>query len=763
MGATSAYHRPLVSGIRVVNVKRDENEGILSSGVGTLTGLATRNSDGRKVLVTNLHVITGRIQRNPSGGEEMYQELVNATKKVGTVPAWNADNPAWVPIVNGQDNIADVAICELDEGVDAEFILHDDPNHSSRTIIAGVKEPTVGMTLTMMGASGGEGTVTVKEVNETEDVDERKFTGLTILDCIWRPVQNGDSGSACLYKVKDGQYRMSCIVFSSDSDEREGWAFPASVAEKKLGITFGNRAPTADAGSDRTVDTDATVTLRGSGTDPDEDALTYSWEQTAGTTVTLSSMSISGPTFTAPSSPATLAFKLTVTDSLGQTATDTVTFTVIQTTAEEAVRKYDANSNGLIEPSEVLKAVRDYFDGKISPKEVKAVVAKYHESVPPDAPEDLSATSGNAQITLGWSNPDNASITRYEYRLKSGANAWGSWTAIPGSGPATVTHAITGLTNSTAYTVQVRAVNARGNGQSAQVGPVTPSASNRRPTARAGSDRTVNVGASVTLSGSGTDPDGDSLSYSWAQMPGGAGVDIQNSTSASASFTAPSTARTLKFRLTVNDGRGGTDIDDVTITVVQPNRAPTANAGANQSVSAGASVTLSGSGTDPDGDTLSYAWTQDFGSARAAIASRDGVTLKGANTRTATFTAPAHATTLTFRLTVSDGKLSDTDDVAVTVTRRPTPPPPPTETWGSWSDTGSTQGCGPTKQKEQSRTSNLGNTQTKWVSDSESLRWGSWTDTGRTRGSGAERIKQQSRASHCGDTQTRWVGDSDLH
>ena len=516
----------------------------------------------------------------------------------------------------------------------------------------------------MLGAANGEGTVTVKEVNQTEDVDDRTFTGLTILDCSQRPALSGDSGSACLYQVRDGRYQMSCIVFARDPDlpdGREGWAFPASVAEREMGITFGNRAPAAAAGRDQTVDVGVTVTLDGSGSsDPDTgDTLTYSWEQPAGPSVTLSSPTVASPTFAAPSTATTLTFRLTVSDGEASDI-DAVTIRVIQTTAEEAVTKYDANNNGLIERSELIKAIQDYlFHNKISRKEVQAVIARHNESVSPPAPENLKATSGNGQITLRWSNPDNASITRYEYRLKSGANAWGAWTAIPGSGPATVTYVITGLTNGTAYTAEACAVNARGDGQSAQVGPVTPSASNRRPTARAGEDQTVNAGTSVTLSGSGTDADGDSLTYSWAQLPGGASVDIENSTSASASFTAPSTASTLRFRLTVNDGRGGADTDDVTITV-----------------------------------------------------------------------------------------------------SRPTPPP---ETWGTWTDTGDTQGCGPTKRKGQSRTSNLGNTQTRWVNTPEAETWGPWTDTGRTQGSGAERVKEQSRTSNCGNTETRWVGDSDLH
>ena len=221
---------------------------------------------------------------------------------------------------------------------------------------------------------------------------------------------------------------------------------------------------------------------------------------------------------------------------------------------------------------------------------------------------------------------------------------------------------ITGVTNGTAYATEARAVNARGDGQSAQVGPVTPSASNRRPTARAGEDQTVNAGASVTLSGSGTDPDGDTLTYSWAQLPGGASVDIENSTSASASFIAPSTASTLRFRLTVNDGRGGADTDDVTITVVQPNRPPVANAGSDRTIRGGATVSLNGTrSSDPDGDSLTYSWTKVSGPA---------VVLREANTATPYFTSPSDFSedvALEFRLTVSDGNLSDTAEVTITV------------------------------------------------------------------------------------------------
>ena len=89
-----------------------------------------------------------------------------------------------------------------------------------------------------------------------------------------------------------------------------------------LTVTLRNRneAPGADAGSDQTdVAGGTTVTLRGSGTDPDADeTLTYAWSQTAGTSVTLASASSAETTFTAPSgltADETLTFRLQVTDA----------------------------------------------------------------------------------------------------------------------------------------------------------------------------------------------------------------------------------------------------------------------------------------------------------------------------------------------------------------------------------------------------------------------------------------------------------------
>ncbi|MEQ9563637.1 MAG: Calx-beta domain-containing protein, partial [Woeseiaceae bacterium] len=93
------------------------------------------------------------------------------------------------------------------------------------------------------------------------------------------------------------------------------------------------------------------------------------------------------------------------------------------------------------------------------------------------------------------------------------------------------------------------------------------------------------------------------------------------------------------------------------------NQTPRAVAGASQTVTAGAVVTLNGStSNDPDGDTLSFEWSQTSG---------PQVSLGNANTSRATFTAPSvqSDTMLQFRLTVRDpAGLSNIATTAVIIT-----------------------------------------------------------------------------------------------
>ena len=193
--------------------------------------------------------------------------------------------------------------------------------------------------------------------------------------------------------------------------------------------------------------------------------------------------------------------------------------------------------------------------------------------------------------------------------------------------------------------------------------------SNQRPVANAGADQTVNAGAAVTLNGSSSsDADDGIASYAWSQTAGTA-VTITNATSSSARFTAPTVSTQLTFQLTVRDrfNQASTDTVLVTVNAAGANRPPTANAGADMTATSGGRVTLTGSGSDPDGNPITYAWTQTAGAPTVA--------LSGASAASASFTAPTVSTELTFQLVVRDsGNLSATDTIRVTV--RPSGPTP---------------------------------------------------------------------------------------
>jgi PKD repeat protein len=133
---------------------------------------------------------------------------------------------------------------------------------------------------------------------------------------------------------------------------------------------------------------------------------------------------------------------------------------------------------------------------------------------------------------------------------------------------------------------------------------------------------------------------------------------------------------TTTVTCSAKDTAGNSAQASFTITVTPPspsNNPPLANAGLDKTVNEGTLVTLNGNGSDPDGDPITFSWTQVSGPT---------VTLQNANTPTPTFTAPNVLvdTVLTFRLTVSDGLVTSQDTVSVTVRNigeQPEPPEPP--------------------------------------------------------------------------------------
>jgi uncharacterized repeat protein (TIGR01451 family) len=114
------------------------------------------------------------------------------------------------------------------------------------------------------------------------------------------------------------------------------------------------------------------------------------------------------------------------------------------------------------------------------------------------------------------------------------------------------------------------------------------------------------------------------------------------------------------FTYTVDDGRGGADTATVEVSVTPVNDAPVAEAGHAQTVpcagEACALVLLDGSGSsDIDGDALHYSWSGPFPEGDGTVTGMHPLV-----------TLPLGTSTVT--LTVSDGSLTASDTVAVTVT-----------------------------------------------------------------------------------------------
>ena len=396
-----------------------------------------------------------------------------------------------------------------------------------------------------------------------------------------------------------------------------------------------NKAPTSNAGEDQSVAEGTAVTLDGSGSsDSDGEIESYAWTlTTSNDAVTLSGEDTATASFTAPDVDADtdLVFRLTVTDNDGATATDEVTITVTDNSpggGENAAPTANAGQDQKVDEGDEVTLAGSGSDSD-------GTIASY----------EWALTTTNDDVTLSGADTATASFTAPEVDADTALVFRLTVTDNDGD---TATDDVTITVTDTSS----------GGGE------------NAAPTANAGDDQKVDEGDEVTLAGSGSDSDGTIASYAWALTTTNDDVTLSGADTATASFTAPDVdADTdLVFRLTVTDNDGATATDDVTITVTDTssgggeNAAPTANAGDDQEVDEGDEVTLAGSGSDSDGTIASYEWTH--------TTSNDGVELSGADTATASFTAPEvdQETELAFRLTVTDNEgATGTSDTYVTV------------------------------------------------------------------------------------------------
>jgi MYXO-CTERM domain-containing protein len=120
------------------------------------------------------------------------------------------------------------------------------------------------------------------------------------------------------------------LVFELRVSDGTNTSPPAQVTVRVRNISNGNRAPVAGTEAVGPVDEDASVTLIGGGTDPDEDApLVFAWTQVGGPAVTLTNAASASTGFTAPRVTANteLTFQLVASD--GELASAPAVVTVL--------------------------------------------------------------------------------------------------------------------------------------------------------------------------------------------------------------------------------------------------------------------------------------------------------------------------------------------------------------------------------------------------------------------------------------------------
>ncbi|MBI4650759.1 tandem-95 repeat protein [Candidatus Desantisbacteria bacterium] len=156
-----------------------------------------------------------------------------------------------------------------------------------------------------------------------------------------------------------------------------------------------------------------------------------------------------------------------------------------------------------------------------------------------------------------------------------------------------------------------------------------------------------------------TDADGDTLVITGITQ-GTKGVAVNNNDGGTVTYTPiPNLNGADSFTYIISDGKGGYDTGIVQVTITAINDIPVANSGADQTVNIGMPATLNGANsTDPDGDILTYAWTQVSGT---------NVTLSNPNSVSPVFTSDS-AGSYEFQLIVNDGQTNSAPDkVMITV------------------------------------------------------------------------------------------------
>ncbi|WP_308636892.1 Ig-like domain-containing protein [Paenibacillus silvisoli] len=393
------------------------------------------------------------------------------------------------------------------------------------------------------------------------------------------------------------------------------------TADKTITVTVvaANQVPEVDTSwtppTAFTVGENQQLDLSGLFTDADADVLNYTVEALNADKATIANGGATNTPTIQPIAPGTAQFKVTVNDGNGGTAEKTITVTVIA-----------ANQVPEVNTSWMVPA---------------AFTVGENQQL------DLSGLFTDADA-------DTLSFT---------VEALNASVAVVANGGATSMPTIQPVAPGTA---QFKVTVNDGNGGAAeQTIMVTVVAANQVPEVNtswtAPASFTVGNNRQVDLSGLFTDADADTLSFTVEALSASVAT-IASGGSTSTPTIQPVATGNAQFKVTVNDGRGGTAEKTITVTVVAANQVPVVNPSwqspAAFTVGVTAQLDLTALFTDADTDILSY---------EVVALNEDKATIASDGSTSTPMIQPVAAGNAQFKVTVNDGH-GGTAEETITVT-----------------------------------------------------------------------------------------------
>ena len=499
------------------------------------------------------------------------------------------------------------------------------------------------------------------------------------------------TGAAPSYTFADpGTYEVTLTLTDAEGNE---------ATDTVVATVRDTTAPTADAGADRAVDEDTTLSFDGTASMDNGEVASYRWSFD-GTVVT-------GARAThAFDAPGTYNVTLSVADESGNTATDFVNVTVRDTTAPQADAgsNVTAPENGEIDfdgtNSTDNDAIDSYawdFDGDgttgatgATPSHTYSTEGTYTLALEVTDPAGNTATDA-VQVTVtdtsvlvvdaGGNLTTGSGVATDFDASDTESNEGGltySWD-FDGDDSEDATGVVPTYTFTTVGTqeVSVTVTDAEGNEATdslwVTVTDTTP------PTADAGSAVTGAQGAPVIFDGTNSTDDGTVASHQW-DFDGDGAIDA---TGATPSYTYDA-AGSYTAELVVTDAAGNVATDTVSVTVTDT-EAPTADAGSDLRVRPGGTLRLAGERSTDNVGIAAYRWD---------INDDGAVDARGETVRWEFFAPGEHTVALTVvdaagnsatdRITVTVGNKSDWpthqgDPARIGYDRNATNPPTPVE------------------------------------------------------------------------------------